>query len=83
MIACPVCGSETSVLETRASPEYARRRRRCKKVGCGTKVTTVEVIVHNPNQGRGGEIAWVRRANLERLVEVSNRMLALSSQEPE
>jgi transcriptional regulator NrdR family protein len=45
MIACPLCGGKTRVIETRATLTSARRRRRCMTKGCGGKVTTVEVIV--------------------------------------
>jgi transcriptional regulator NrdR family protein len=51
MIACPLCGSDTTVNETRATPYGARRRRRCRQVSCGGRVTTIEV----PHAGR-----WTR-----------------------
>lgn len=45
MIACPLCGNKTLVVETRATRTSARRRRRCTVAGCEGKVTTVEVVV--------------------------------------
>ena len=45
MIACPLCGSKTRVLETRATAASARRRRGCTAGDCSGKVTTIEVVV--------------------------------------
>ena len=45
MIACPLCGAKTRVLETRATAASARRRRGCLADGCTGKVTTIEVVV--------------------------------------
>ena len=45
MIACPLCGAKTRVLETRATAASARRRRGCSVSGCVGKVTTIEVVV--------------------------------------
>lgn len=45
MIACPLCGAKTRVLETRATAASARRRRGCSASGCAGKVTTIEVVV--------------------------------------
>lgn len=45
MIACPVCGLETQVHETRSRPGSVRRRRRCVSVTCKGRLTTVELVV--------------------------------------
>lgn len=45
MIACPICGARTAVVETRLTGTSARRRRRCTAAACDGKVTTVEVVV--------------------------------------
>lgn len=82
MIACPSCGSETSVLETRVATSYARRRRICKSIKCGEKITTMEVVIHNPRNDQGGEIVMVRRDQLARLIQMASRMLAASEVSP-
>ncbi len=63
MIACPICGGRTSVVETRTTGASTRRRRICMAAGCSGKVTTVEVVVPEgrPSMlGRGTVIASVR-----------------------
>ena len=45
MISCPLCGSQTRVLETRVTAKSARPRRGCAVDWCSGKVTTVEVVV--------------------------------------
>jgi len=46
MIACPICGAKTTVVETRISQTSARRRRRCTSIsGCPGKVSTIEMVV--------------------------------------
>ena len=45
MIACPICGAKTAVIETRATRTSARRRRRCIVKSCAGRVTTIEVAV--------------------------------------
>lgn len=74
MIACPKCGADTTVLETRVAPEYARRRRLCKVASCGTKVTTLEAVVDNPRYRPGGKVVMVRRSDLDKLLEIVARM---------
>ena len=54
MIACPLCGAKTRVLETRVTATSARRRRGCSAGGCSGKVTTVEVVVP---EGRASALA--------------------------
>lgn len=44
MIACPVCGSETRVTDTRVvNPTCSRRRRVCTARTCPGKITTYEM----------------------------------------
>ena len=75
MIACPICGRTTSVVETRMSGGGARRRRKCVDVTCAGRVTTVEIVVDRFHQGAseladGRAILVSRRtvAQLQRLV---------------
>ena len=42
-LACPVCGADTMVAETRVNPAGLRRRRHCTKDECGGRLTTVEI----------------------------------------
>jgi transcriptional regulator NrdR family protein len=44
-IRCLLCGSDTSVMETRQNRGSLRRRRRCLRDGCLGRLTTVEVMV--------------------------------------
>lgn len=71
MIACPICGSRTAVVETRASGASARRRRHCTKADCAGKVTTVEVIVQD---GRASALTKgnvvVSRREIEQLKKI-------------
>lgn len=39
---CPTCGGATCVIDTRASKEEVRRRRKCLKKRCGHRFTTYE-----------------------------------------
>jgi len=52
MIACPVCGARTAVVETRVTGVGARRRRRCVVAACSGRVTTVEVVAHDARDAR-------------------------------
>jgi len=51
MIACPICGGRTSVVETRTTGAGTRRRRICMAAGCTGKVTTIEVVVSGGGDG--------------------------------
>lgn len=42
---CPICGAATHVTETRASGENIRRRRRCQRLTCSGRLTTIEIVV--------------------------------------
>ena len=81
MIACPTCEGDTIVLETRDAEEYVRRRRICKNTSCGTKVTTVELVLHNAKRRAGGPVVMIRRADLDKLHELSAKMLELADKE--
>jgi transcriptional regulator NrdR family protein len=75
MILCPVCGTETTVIETRTSKQNARRRRACKRTSCGTTITTVEFVV--PSGKRvAADAMLVRRADLVRILEIAGTALA-------
>ncbi len=66
MICCPECGSDTKVLETRATHGYSRRRRLCRKPACGQKVTTLEFVTRIDGPHRPiADMVLVRRADLE------------------
>lgn len=82
MIVCTVCGTETSVLETRDSPAYVRRRRRCKSAVCGQRITTIEFVLASPAEERGGDVVIVRRRDLERLRQLAGRLLPLQDVPP-
>jgi len=45
VILCPLCGTKTRVLKTRAAGTNTLRRRGCTAGECSGKVTTVEVVV--------------------------------------
>ena len=47
MIACPICGGKTRVLETRGTGASTRRRRGCMATKCSGKTTTVEIVVRD------------------------------------
>lgn len=71
MIACPRCGRDTHVSETRSSSNAVRRRRICVDVSCGTRVTTLELPVAPNRRFLEQDLAIVRVsdiATLRRLV---------------
>lgn len=45
VIACPLCGADTTVAETRSVSNAARRRRACTDPACPGRVTTIELTV--------------------------------------
>ncbi len=71
MIACPVCGGETEVTETRTAGNASRRRRRCVVRACEGRVTTYEIPIADPQSvaaiGIGGGVVIVPRRWLEKL----------------
>lgn len=82
MIACPTCGGDTGVLETRDATAYVRRRRICKNPACGTKVTTVEVVLQDANRRREGAFVMVRRVDVLQLFEIASRMIQADPEAP-
>lgn len=70
MIACPVCGARTAVVETRAVGVSARRRRRCTVAGCDGKVTTVEVVVSAARNFADGDVVHVPARQIEHLKKI-------------
>ncbi len=70
MIACPVCGAKTGVVETRAIGVSVRRRRTCTVVGCDGKVTTVEVVVSAAREFADGRVMYVPTRQFERLKKI-------------
>ena len=70
MIACPICGLATAVVETRATRGGARRRRKCTNATCTGRVTTVEVVVdrfQNANELADGRARLVSGRTIVRL----------------
>lgn len=69
MIACPTCGSRTTVVETRAVGASTRRRRRCTVTTCDGKVTTIEVVV-NVSREFAGDVTCVPLRQIDRLKKI-------------
>jgi len=65
MIACPSCGTQTGVRETRAVDGGIRRRRLCPK--CGHRLTTIEAVVARSGARPGGDVVVVSRKKLREL----------------
>lgn len=76
MIHCPECNGDTRVLETRDAPAYVRRRRVCRNSRCGSKVTTVEVVLRGTTHSTRTDVVMVRRGDLDRLFEIASRLAA-------
>jgi hypothetical protein len=74
MMPCPLCGSSTSVVETRRTGNNIRRRRCC---GQGHRVTTVEVALpsHMSSRGHGPDLVAVPRADLEAIRAATDHAL--------
>lgn len=67
MIACPKCGSDTQVTETRNVASGTRRRRRCTNANCLFRVTTAELILPVPGRGAPRDPVIVSRQALAEL----------------
>src|SRR5262245_3104647 len=81
MIACPVCGGSTRVLETRATPIGSRRRRTCLRKGCGGRVTSFEIVSPAALACRSvDDLVIVKRSDIQLLLE-SSRSILLSAGE--
>ena len=75
MLACPTCGADSDVIETRnASPQLARRRRMCRSTSCGHKFTTYEIIVSGPANGKLREAVVVSRRTLDQLLAIAQSL---------
>lgn len=74
MMPCPLCGSCTSVVETRRTGGNIRRRRCC---GQGHRVTTIEVALpaSMPSRGYGPDLIAVPRADLETIRAAADHAL--------
>jgi hypothetical protein len=70
VIACPICGAKTSVMETRAVGVSVRRRRTCTAAGCDGKVTTVEVAVRAARDYADGNVMYVPIRQFARLKKI-------------
>jgi transcriptional regulator NrdR family protein len=71
LIACPICGGRTQVVETRGIDEGTRRRRACVRTGlCPGKVTTVEVAVSATRGTSIGRVVTVPKRHLEKLRKI-------------
>ena len=77
MIACPSCGADSKVIETRkVAVDQARRRRRCCSMACGKKFTTVELPVEGPDkQHQKGIVATIARRDLEEIARLVTNAL--------
>jgi len=70
MIPCPICGSESSVTETRrVTGGQARRRRICDNHECRAKFTTVEIHADLVKVPR------FQDATLEKILKLAQRAL--------
>ncbi len=73
MINCPKCGSPTTVTETRDTKAGSRRRRRCMKIACDYRLTTVEIVIHGggklprDHSTPIGNVALVSTSKLDKL----------------
>lgn len=71
MIACPTCGADSSVIETRRTPAGARRRRSCD--GCGFKFSTIETIVVGKERRPFTEpMSIIRTSDLLEIIRIAN-----------
>jgi transcriptional regulator NrdR family protein len=85
MIACPICGAKTRVVETRVTGTSTRRRRRCWVTSCTGKVTTVERVVRDDKGSamserrtaklRARQIATLRKS-VDAIADVPARQIA-------
>ncbi len=74
---CRACGSETRVLETRASGNGMRRRRICERLDCGARTTTMEVRVPDDYHHNDGEIVVVAKKSARALLDAAEVVLEL------
>lgn len=80
MIACPTCGADTTVIETRDTGQYTRRRRACTKA-CTIRLTTVEMVIAATDKTAGGllrpmlDMTLIRRRDLEKIFQLAGDAL--------
>jgi hypothetical protein len=65
---CPICGNQTRVSETRSLPAGLRRRRRCVKLDCAGRMTTLELVV--PTMQRSASMTFVPTDQLAKITEM-------------
>lgn len=71
MIACPICGGPTRVMETREIDAGTRRRRLCVRTGsCTGRVTTVETVVTTTQGTKIGRAVVVPKRHIEKLRKI-------------
>lgn len=76
MIACPSCGADSAVYETRATPGGARRRRVCKDAACGQKFSTIELPLGVPTRDATQDhVVAVPKAYLDKMLELLSAAL--------
>lgn len=68
MIVCALCGSQTSVRETRSHGNYIRRRRYCDNTACNGRMVTVEIAT--PTFFGDEPIVVITKAELEAVTNV-------------
>lgn len=69
VIACPVCGSDTTVTETRSTKHGLRRRRHCLVEACGGRLTTLESVVDSAQLRAAGRLVLVPLSALDSLID--------------
>ena len=72
MIACPKCGANMSVKETRKASYGTRRRRHCDNLKCDHRETTIEVVVNDERLRSISDPVLISRSELERIREILN-----------
>ena len=62
---CPTCGNQTKVIDSEASSDSVKRRRKC--LSCGYRYSTVEIDVDMYNTLKGCNLSPARNAILTAL----------------
>jgi len=81
-VKCPICGGDSSVVETRRTSYGTRRRRKCESAKKCTGFTTVEIVVPWADFPVR-DIRIVRLADIESLTQIAARIASDSGFEPE
>lgn len=66
-IACPTCGGDTRVSETRSTNQGVRRRRHCLSRECGGRLTTIEFPSPDLRRWAGKKVVLVPIEELDNL----------------